>query len=419
MRVRTDVEGTPGARAISLSNAGWRGWAVVATAIVCFAPHELAAQSTGFDERQVALTYHRVSGEPLDVRSVAERSEIVRRASNFDRPDVVSAEAERLTRELEGVDVRREFVLSVNDRISEYDHERGEFTITLFGPGSYVPVEAFGQRYQLVFANASGAAAIPMPREQARAFDMRLNRMGRSVVDELRFRVVGRGDPAGAVTGERVIRAELLSARIMDRSGGVLYTPDLIASAKHAAAPASFDLANADVAGFRVGMKAKELEGSLSRLYGDAQRGSAGANAFPGFTAALTVNSMGCFSIPGRRSNPEAGAVCVTAFLDRDDVVRAIRVERLFPWFDAEIFRKDLVRRYGPVADARSGSGFALGWGPEIDQRLLYDRSGPRRALVAYYTTDSDFMSRGGNARPRIRVVLQLVDADWAARESK
>jgi hypothetical protein len=394
-------------------------WSTLAAVIVCLAPSQLTAQDAGFDETQVVFTYHRVSGEPLDVRSVAERSEAARRASNFDRPDVVSAEAARLTAELERIDVQHEFVLSVNDRISEYDHDRGEFTINLFSPGTFVPLDAFGQQYRLVFANAAVAASIPMPREQARAFDARLNGMGRSVVDQLRFRVVGRGDPSGAVTGDRVIRAELLSARVLDRNGSVLFTPELRATTAAPVVAAPFDLANADVAGLRVRVKAKELQGALSRFYGEAERASPGTNAFPGFSAALTVNSMGCFTLPGRRKNPEAGAVCVTAFLDRDDVVRAVRIERLFPWFDSEIFRKDLVRRYGPVADARSGSGFALGWGPEIDQRLLYDRSGPPRALVAYYTSDSDFMSRGGNALPRIRVVLQLVDADWAASESK
>jgi hypothetical protein len=390
-----------------------------AAMIVGILPLALRAQDTGFDEARVALTYHHLTGDPLDVRAVAERSDAARRASNFDRPDVVNAEAAKLTKELDGMDTQHVFVLSVNDRISEYDHDRGEFTIQLFAPGTYVPVQAFGQQYQLVFANAAGAASIPMPREQARAFDARLNSMGRSVLDQLRFRIVGRGDPAGAVTGDRVIRAQLLSVRVADRNGAELFTPDLTASAMPAVAERPFDLAATDIAGLRVGVKAKELETALARLYGEAERGSPGEKAFPGFAAALSVNSMGCFTIPGRRNNPEPGADCVTAFVDEDDVVRAIRVERLFPWFDAEVFRADLVRKYGPVADARNGSGFSLGWGPEVDQRLVYDRSGPHRALAAYYTSDTDFMARGGNALPRIRVVLQLVDAEWAAKEGK
>lgn len=405
--------GVGGAEAVA------RTWMLIGALALSFIPAAMLAQDTGFDEAQVALTYHRVSGDSLDVRAVAERSDVVRRASNFDRPDVLNAEAARLAQQVGAADAQHEFVLSVNDRISEYDHDRGEFTIQLFAPGSYVPVQAFGQSYQLVFANAAGAASIPMPREQARAFDERLNSMGRSILDQITFRVVGRGDPAGAVTGDRVIRAEIVSARVLDRSGNAIFTPDLAAKAAPAESPLPFDVASADVAGFRVGVKAKELEGALARFYGAAQRGSPGENAFPGFKSALTVNSMGCFTLPGRRTNPGPGAVCVTAFLDRDDIVRAIRIERLFPWFDSDVFRKDLVRKYGPVADARSGSGFSLAWGPEVDQRLVYDRSGPHRALAAYYTSDNDFMTRGGNSLPRIRVVLQLVDAGWAASEAR
>jgi hypothetical protein len=376
------------------------------------------SQDAGFDERLVALTFHKISGDPLDARAVAEQSDAVRRASTFDRPDVVSAEAARLTQELSSVDVQREFVLSVNDRISDYDHNSGAFTIQLFAPGTYVPVSAFGQSYQLVFSNAAGAATIPMPKEQAREFDARLSAMGRTVLDQIHFRVVGKGDPAGAVTGDHVIRAEILSARLLDRAGNVVFTPELPPRDVAATMPVSFDLATADVAGFHVGVKAKELEATLVRLFGPAERGSPGRDAFPGFAAVLTVNSMGCFSIPGR-ATPKPGAVCVTAFLDGDDVVRAVRIERLFPWVDAEVFRKELVRRYGPVADARNGSGFVLGWGPEVDVKLLYDRSGPHRALAAYYTNDEDYMSRGMNSLPRIRVVLQLVDAVWAARQAQ
>jgi hypothetical protein len=223
---------------------------------VAILPLALPAQDTGFDETRVALTYHHLTGDPLDVRAVAERSDAARRASNFDRPDVVNAEAAKLTKELDGMDAEHEFVLSVNDRISEYDHDRGEFTIQLFAPGTYVPVQAFGQQYQIVFANAAGAATIPMPREQARAFDARLNSMGRSVLDQLRFRIVGRGDPAGAVTGDRVIRAQLLSVRVVDRNGAELFTPDLAAPATPVAAQPPLDLEAADVAGFRVGVMA-------------------------------------------------------------------------------------------------------------------------------------------------------------------
>ena len=45
--------------------------------------------------------------------------------------------------------------------------------------------------------------------------------------------------------------------------------------------------------------------------------------------------------------------------------------------------------------------------------------SGPTNALTAHYEADDDYMRRGMNALPRIRVVLQLVDARWAAEHAR
>lgn len=389
-----------------------------ALALVLLSPGAAArAQGDALDSTRLALTWHKLTREPIDLRAVAERSDAVRRVSQFDHRDAVAAEATRLQSQLDAADPSHEFVVRVSDQISQYDHDKGEFSIGLFQPGSYLPIRAFGEEYRVAFANAERARVIAMPKEEARVFDARLDQAGRQVTDEVRFRVTGKGDPAGGVTGPHVVRAELLAVRVMDRSGTVLYTPDLAARSGAVAAigPPAFDAARADVAGFRVGVKVKDLEATLTRLFGPVERGSAGEHAHPGLAGSLTVNSMGCFSIPGRRQNPEPGAVCVTALFDRDEIVRAIRVERLFPWFDSELFRATLVRRYGPVAGADSRVNFSLGWGPEVDPALLYDRAGPHTALAAYYTADDDYLSRGSNSLPRIKVVLQLVDAAWAA----
>jgi hypothetical protein len=134
------------------------------------------------------------------------------------------------------------------------------------------------------------------------------------------------------------------------------------------------------------------------------------------FAATLEVNSMGCMNVPGRRRNAAPGAVCVTAFLDADDVVRAVRIERLFPSMDSEVFRKALVRKYGPVATARSSLGLALGWGPEVAPAL--GLGGARNALLATFAEEEDMMSRSLNRAQDIHVTLQLVDAAWAAKQA-
>ena len=382
------------------------------------------AQDGGLDPEQVALAYHRLSNEALDLVRVAEASDPVRRASNFDRPDVLKAEIARLQGLLAAVNPAREFTTRVNDHISEYDHTRAEFSITLFTPGYYLPVRAFGQEYQVVFANAGSLKAIPMAKEEARGFDARLNGMNRGVINEIRFRITGKGDPAGAVTGARVARAEILSARILDHTGNVLFTPAVAASAPVTAdagggSPA-FDAGSADVSGFRVGVKGKDLEATLARLFGPVSRRPAGKGMAPGLATIMAVNELGCTTIMGRRTNPSPGAVCVLAMLDGSDVVRQIRIERMFGYLDGEVFRSAMVRKYGPVAEAQNGaSSYALGWGPPVNVAAAGSPPIHWQALTATYATDQDMLGRSGNALPRIVITLQLIDADWASRQTK
>jgi Domain of unknown function (DUF4852) len=370
------------------------------------------AQNDGFDEEAVALAYHKISGEPLDFRMLAERSDAVSRASNFDRPDAVQAEMARLQSMAAAASPTREFTVSINDTISEYDHARGEFSINLFSPGHFVPIAAFRRQYQLVFANAESARAMPMPKDEARSFDTEMRGVYRRVVNEVRFRVVGKGDPAGAVSGAQVIRAEILSARLLDKEGRLIFAPKVAPAV--AATPvdnvkAAFAIARADVAGFRVGVKAKDLEAALTRLIGAVRRGPA-SEASGRFAGALLVNDLACRSLPGRRP-AQPGMVCVTALYDKDEVVRSIRIERIFSWLDGESFRRAVTQKYGPVANARnSGNAFLLGWGPEVE---LAGPGTARHALTANYHAIEDFM--GLNRIPEIRVVLDLIDPVWAA----
>jgi Domain of unknown function (DUF4852) len=371
------------------------------------------AQSNGFDEPAVALTYHKITGEPLDLGAAAQRSEVAQRASNFDRPDAVKSETTRLQSLLNASEPDREFVITVSDSISQYDHDRGEFSISLFMPGYYVPMQAFGQQYQLLFANAESARAIRMPKDEAREFDGRLNQLGRQVNNEIHFRVIGKGDPAGGVVGARVVRAEVTSARLLDRAGHVVFTPNVTPfQASAAPVASSLGIAIADVAGFRVGVRAKDLEGALTRFFGPAQRSTLrGAGAF---ASQLSVNEANCMTMFGA-DRPKPGTVCVTALLDRDDVVRSIRIERVFPWFELEVFRKALTQKYGAVASAvDGGKNFTLGWGPAVDPTLRYGLAAPHNALTAEFAHNTDYVSRSGNALPQIRVVLNLVDAGWA-----
>lgn len=371
-----------------------------------------AAQGDGFEPEDVALTFHKVAGEAMDVQAIASRSQAAMRATNFDRPEVIAAEAARLQGRIDAAGAAREFTITIDDRISEYDHASGEFSITLFMPGYYIPVQAFGQEYRIVFANAAGARAIPMAREPAREFDAQINAFGRHVNNEIRFRVIGKGDAAGAVSGPLVIRAEIVSARLLDRAGRVVFTPGIVAVGAGPAF-AGFDASQADAAGLRVGGRVRDMEATLARLFGKVSRGGAGSGSFKGFAGTLEVNNTGCFSIPGRRNNPQPGAVCVTAYFDADEIVRMVRIQRLFPPnFDGEVFRKALVQKYGPASGVARGG---IGWGPGVPGAVVNNPAITVDALTASFSADTDVMSTGLNRRENVIVSLQLIDAAWAA----
>jgi hypothetical protein len=371
------------------------------------------AQIDGFDPESLALTYHAVSGEPLDTRSIATVSQAVMRASSFDRPAVIANEQARLDALLAASKGSREFTLTVDDSISAYDHNTGQFSIELFTPGYFVPVRAFNFEYRIVFANAASARAIPMPVDEARAFDTRLNSFGRSVNNEIRFRVIGKGDPVGAVVGGRVVRAEMLSVRLLDSSGQVLYTPAL-APAGSGPAFAGFDSTKADVAGLRVGGRVSDMEATLTRLFGKVSRGSANSGSFKGFAGTLEVNNMGCMSMMGQKREPQPGAVCVVAYFDADEIVRMVRIERLFPpRFNGEVFKSALVQKYGPPnGSQRSG----ISWGPGVPGDVLNNPNIVVDALIASTRRDSSVMSTMSNTLENVVVSLQLIDAPWAAK---
>ena len=69
--------------------------------------------------------------------------------------------------------------------------------------------------------------------------------------------------------------------------------PQSDSSADAGTAAAPLDLSHIDVAGFRVGVKVKDLEATLNRLVGPAARRAPGQGVFPAFAGALSANEDG------------------------------------------------------------------------------------------------------------------------------
>ena len=176
----------------------------------------------------------------------------------------------------------------------------------------------------------------------------------------------------------------------------------------------TFDATRLDVSGLRVGGRAKDFDATAQRLYGPVTRLARSPTWFAGYASALQVNAVQCAHAADRTPRGNQSAVCITAYLDADDVVRGIRIERVFAFMDAATFRATLVRRYGDADVENDHARWSLGWGPQLDPALAYDAAGPLNALTAHYSDDVR-LNAARNGAPRIRITLQLVDAAWVA----
>ena len=183
---------------------------------------------------------------------------------------------------------------------------------------------------------------------------------------------MGKGDPVGGVLGDLVVRGEITSAPCSTEPARLSFFAPKVMATSAMPVFAGLDSSKADVAGFRVGVARKDWKRRWTRLFGKVTPGyMGGGGMFKGFTSVIEVNSMGCRSGFSAKKKPQPGAVCVTAYLDSSEVVRMIRVERLFPpGFDSDVFEKALVQKYGPASGSRRGSS----WGPGVPGAVLKTR---------------------------------------------
>jgi hypothetical protein len=90
-----------------------------------------------------------------------------------------------------------------------------------------------------------------------------------------------------------------------DRPGRVVFTPKVT---PYQSAAGAFDIKKADVAGLRIGVKGKDLEATVNRLFGPATRRKAGRNA-EGYATILVVNELSCMSVPRQPPQHRPGSV--------------------------------------------------------------------------------------------------------------
>lgn len=115
--------------------------------------------------------YHKLSGEPLHIEALANKSMKVKRSSHIDRPDVLEKEKLRIQNEYDQADPNVIFGINLYTNLT-YQHEQEGFSPSTFEPGTFIPYgpgPTRGTQYKLNFANVDELRYIPMPKAQAKA----------------------------------------------------------------------------------------------------------------------------------------------------------------------------------------------------------------------------------------------------------
>ncbi len=227
---------------------------------------------TGLD---MTFAFDRMNGLTPDFRPYAERSNVYVNATVFDREAVLTREIGRMEGEFRTFNLDKVYSMKVGVPVQQYEPGKGGFPLQ-FGSGARIgfadPVNYHG--YFLNFRNADDVSVIPFPdptaaRNFAQRYGLNLqNPQAGTAVLEVAFRLV---DTPPSVQGQDVIRADILSARLLSQTGQPMFDFGATAASKVAVSRNADGtseqpvLKTADVQGFRLGMTAAEVDALASR----------------------------------------------------------------------------------------------------------------------------------------------------------
>ncbi len=377
-------------------------------------------QMTGLD---AAFAFARMNGTTPDFRPYAEHSSVYTNATTFDRPAALDREIARLEGLFGTFDLDRVYQMRIGVPIQQYDADKGGYPVG-FGDTSRIgltdPVTYHA--LSLMFRNATDVATIPVPDAtaarnlaQRNAFDTHSAQASQGVL-QMSYRLV---DAPPSLQGQDVLRADVLSARVLSQAGQVVHDfGSLAASAVAVSRNADGTseqpvLKSADLQGFHVGMTAAEADALGTRGW-KAVRGGAGSDEalyFNGLQAA-SPDYATCadvtFGFPDQQSY-FTGAVGAPTYTDcvavkfapgsrgsgdaaARRVVGVVTQQRL-PGTATESLATAVKVKYGtPLYTRNNGNGVNLAWvgrDPVRWTRSRADRSrrvrpavcgGPRRA---------------------------------------
>ncbi len=333
------------------------------------------------DDWTAVYLYHKLSGEPLDVEAIAQGVDRVRRANNFDRPELLKKETNRIQAEYDAADPEATYLIRVGTNAT-YEHDKERFAIGVFEPGVFIDFQPYRRsriRYRVSFANREAVQYIRMPKQEARALDQVFRQGG--TVATIEVRIIGTGDPTGAVDSENTLRAEIVALQYLNnQTGAVVHDPGPVAPYDRSQDPPVVAYETFDILKLRPGIALDAMKKNLEQQFGKTVPVSPTKKDDPRLMRGVGYEPMGCYSFGKKKT--KAGNVCISAYPDKGGVIRKIVVEQIIEGNDWEGIRLALLNKYGAVAEsANKANTQYYGWGPRITKSVTMDEQlAPQRA---------------------------------------
>lgn len=161
------------------------------------------------DDSTLVLLYHDLAGIAVPLDLWADEDQRVRQATGAQRAArraEARAELEAALRAVQDIGTLR---LALNDRLSEYDPEYGEYTLRALAPSSSVSYRAWNRQVGLRFGNGRHAQTWRVDATEAATVEDSF-RFGRDVVLDVLLQITGvEPGPAGGTLVADVVELEL------------------------------------------------------------------------------------------------------------------------------------------------------------------------------------------------------------------
>ncbi len=181
-----------------------------------------------FDDVVGFYLYHKAAGTTPDFDALAQLTNAVTVAPQFEKASIAAREAERMRRDFDAVDPGAIWVTNLQSRL-DYDMDTERFTVIALAPNMAMNVQPLGGlgaarhhtsgasartwRHLMVFDNADRYHFIPLPRDQAAAMPDVYERGQVMSVVSIKMRVAGVGEPTRNAPGG-TLRMAIESVRL-------------------------------------------------------------------------------------------------------------------------------------------------------------------------------------------------------------